>query len=375
MGRRFGAIGDADGEVVFNTAMTGYQEVITDPSYAGQVVVMTYPQIGNYGISPEDFESRRPFLNALIVKENSRISSNWRSAQSLNDYLASRGIPGLAGIDTRMLVRHLRSRGAMRGVIGALDVSVDVLLSRARATPTMTGRDLASIVTRGQTYDWNENVTAISRRWQQQDLFVGNPSSRFHVVVLDFGVKWNILRCLVNVGCRVTVVPATTDAETILKIAPHGVMLSNGPGDPEPLTQAVKNIRGLLGRVPIFGICLGHQLLGLAAGGKTYKLKFGHRGSNQPVIDLVTRKVEISAHNHGFAVDAEGLPQSKVEITHINLNDQTVEGLRLRDVPAFSVQYHPEAAPGPHDAHYLFARFTDMMQEIHGLEASHAKTK
>jgi carbamoyl-phosphate synthase small subunit len=368
-GRRFGATGDADGEVVFNTAMTGYQEILTDPSYAGQIVVMTYPQIGNYGITPEDFESRKPFLSALVVKEASRISSNWRSQHSLGAYLAAKGIPGIEGLDTRMLVRHLRDRGAMRGVIGSSEVSTEVLLSRAKAIPSMAGRDLASVVTKGQQYPWSEDVTAISRQWRQQDLFsAGGSGGKLHVVVVDYGVKWNILRCLINVGCRVTVVPATTDAETILGLAPQGVMLSNGPGDPEPLVGTVKNIRDLLGRVPVFGICLGHQLLGLAAGGKTYKLKFGHRGSNHPVLDTTTQKVEISSHNHGFAVDADSLSASRVEITHLNLNDSTVEGLRLRDVPAFSVQYHPEAAPGPHDAHYLFKRFTDLMLEFHHLE-------
>lgn len=371
-GRRFGAPGDADGEVVFNTAMTGYQEILTDPSYAGQIVVMTYPQIGNYGIAPEDFESRKPFLSALVVKEASRIPSNWRSQHSLGSYLAAKGIPGFEGLDTRKLVRHLRDRGAMRGVIGSSDVSEEVLLSRARAIPSMAGRDLASVVTKGQQYNWSENIAALSSQWRQQDLFAAAGSDRHHVVVVDYGVKWNILRCLINVGCRVTVVPATTDAKTILGLAPHGVMLSNGPGDPEPLVGTVKNIRDLLGRVPVFGICLGHQLLGLAAEGRTYKLKFGHRGSNHPVIDLTTQKVEISSHNHGFAVDADSLSASRVEITHLNLNDNTVEGLRLRDVPAFSVQYHPEAAPGPHDAHYLFARFTALMQEFQATESPRA---
>ena len=236
----------------------------------------------------------------------------------------------------------------------------------------MAGRDLASLVTKGQQYNWNENVTAINSHWRQQDLFSTAADGRFHVVVIDYGVKWNILRCLINAGCRVTVVPATADARTILELAPHGVMLSNGPGDPEPLVGTVKHIRGLLGRLPVFGICLGHQLLGLAAEGKTYKLKFGHRGSNHPVLDLTTQKVEISSHNHGFAVDADSLLKSRVEITHMNLNDNTVEGLRLRDVPAFSVQYHPEAAPGPHDAHYLFNRFTELMQEFHSLEKPRA---
>ena len=364
-GRRFGAVSDAGGEVVFNTAMSGYQEIITDPSYAGQIIVMTYPQIGNYGVALDDFESRQPFLSALVVKEISRISSNWRSAKSLNDYLSEKGIPGLEGIDTRMLVRKLRTQGALRGIIGDAGVSDEVLINRACAIPSMAGRNLAIGVTKGQNYRWDTDIAPINRHWQQQDLFGSSGQTRQHVVVIDYGVKWNILRCLFNASCSVTVVPATTSAEAILRLSPRGVLLSNGPGDPEPLIGSVKTIQELLGRVPIFGICLGHQLLGLAAGGTTYKMKFGHRGSNHPVLDVATQEVEITSHNHGFSVDADSLPQNKVEITHINLNDQTVEGLRMRDVPAFSVQYHPEAAPGPHDAHYLFERFTAMMKDFH----------
>lgn len=366
LGRRFGAVTDAGGEVVFNTAMSGYQEIITDPSYAGQMVVMTYPQIGNYGMAADDFESRQPFLSALVVKEISRIASNWRSARPLNDYLSEKGIPGLEGIDTRMLVRKIRTQGALRGVIGDVGISDEVLVNRARAIPSMAGRNLAIGVTKGQNYRWDTEIAPLNRHWQQQDLFGSSGQKRQHVVVIDYGVKWNILRCLVNNGCSVTVVPATASAGEILQLSPAGVLLSNGPGDPEPLLGSVATIKGLLGRVPIFGICLGHQLLGLAAGGKTYKMKFGHRGSNHPVLDVTTQKVEITSHNHGFSVDADSLPQNKVEITHINLNDQTVEGLRMRDVPAFSVQYHPEAAPGPHDAHYLFQRFIAMMKDFHG---------
>ncbi len=361
IGNRFGASAEAGGEVVFNTAMTGYQEIITDPSYAGQIVVMTYPQIGNYGIAAEDFESRQPFLSALIVKEVSRVASNWRATLTLDEYLKSKSIPGLSGIDTRMLVRRLRERGAMRGVIASIDDRPETLVGRANDIPTMAGCDLASQVTKGQTFDWSE-ATPPLRAARQKDLF-SDQSTRFHVVVLDYGVKWNILRCLVDSGCRATVVPANAASEAILGLKPDGVLLSNGPGDPDPLRYAVDNICDLLGRVPIFGICLGHQLLGSAAGGKTYKLKFGHRGGNHPILNCRTQKVEITSHNHGFAVDADSLG-SRVEITHINLNDQTVEGLQLRDIPAFSVQYHPEAAPGPHDAHYLFRRFTDLMCEF-----------
>ncbi len=371
-GRRFGAVSDTGGEVVFNTAMSGYQEIITDPSYAGQIIVMTYPQIGNYGIALDDFESRQPFLSALVVKEISRIASNWRSAKPLSDYLAQKGVPGLEGIDTRLLVRKLRTQGAMRGVIGDSGISDDVLINRAKAIPSMAGRNLAIGVTKGQSYGWDTNFAPLNRQWQQQDLF-GKDHSLFHVAVMDFGVKWNILRSLVNVGCRVTVVPATIRADELLALSPDGLLLSNGPGDPEPLEDAVKTIQGILGRVPTFGICLGHQLLALAAGGKTYKMKFGHRGSNHPVLDIASQEVEITSHNHGFSVDADSLAGGKVEVTHINLNDNTVEGLRMRDLPAFSVQYHPEAAPGPHDAHYLFAQFVEMIKEHKGVGAGNAK--
>jgi carbamoyl-phosphate synthase small subunit len=374
-GRRFGSKVDAGGEVVFNTAITGYQEIVTDPSYAGQIVVMTCPQIGNYGIAREDFESRRPFLSALIVKECSRIASNWRSAHTLDQYLSLMNIPGIEGVDTRKLVRHLRHQGALRGVIGDSEIDPSVLINRARAIPVMTGRDLASAVTKGQQYDWDEGVGTINGNWRQQDLFAQRPESQHHVVVVDYGVKWNILRELVQAGSRVTVVPATCPASDILALDPDGVLLSNGPGDPDPLIYAIENVRGLLGRVPIFGICLGHQLLGLACGGKTYKLKFGHRGSNHPVINTSTRRVEITSHNHGFAVDANSLPDRRVEITHINLNDQTCEGLRVNDIPAFSVQYHPEAAPGPHDSHYLFHRFAEMMESHRGENRVRAQTK
>ncbi len=359
-GRRFGARTDAAGEVVFNTAMCGYQEILTDPSYAGQMVVMTYPQIGNYGITREDAESGRLYLSALIVKELSRVASNWRAAMTLQEYLEANGIPGLEGFDTRALVRHLRTAGAMRGVIADVSVDSEALAGRAKAHPSMAGIDLASTVTLGRTYDWSESARVLNGRWRQQDLFAASAAPKLHVVVYDYGVKWNILRCLIQEGCRVTVVPATATADDVLQLRPDGVMLSNGPGDPDPLKYAISNIQALLGRVPVGGICLGQQLLALAAGGKTYKLKFGHRGGNHPVIDTHTQQVQITSHNHGFSVDADSLPERTVEITHINLNDNTVEGLALRDVPAMAVQFHPEAAPGPHDAHDFFNRFVEM---------------
>ncbi len=358
-GTRFGADVDVGGEVVFNTSLIGYQEILGDPSYARQMVVMTYPMIGNYGIVPEDHESRSVFASALIVKEVSNIASNWRHRMTLPDYLRAQGIPGMAGLDTRALVKHLRTHGSKRGVIASAQHSVDALVLRARGVTPMQGLDLAHEVSVTKPYVWNEpgvvlhkSGVALPRRTM----------SEFHVVVFDFGAKRNILRCLVDLGCRITVVPARTTAQEVMDLAPDGVMLSNGPGDPEPMLYAIEAVRGLLGKVPVFGICLGHQLLCLAAGAKSYKLKFGHRGGNHPVMDLSTRKVEITSQNHGFAIDETTLP-AHVETTHVNLNDRTLEGVRFTDVPAFSVQYHPEAAPGPHDAHYLFQRFAIMMRE------------
>ncbi len=363
-GYSFGAREAGAGEVVFNTSLTGYQEVITDPSYAGQMVVMTYPLIGNYGLAPCDDEAKAPLLKGLIVKEPSRIASNWRHNDTLDAYLERHHIPGLYGIDTRALVRHLRDRGALRGVIASGDEDAKACVARARALPSMVGRELATEVTCSQQTSWHEKTPALDvppgscQRLDQEDR---GPL----VVVYDFGAKWSILRNLKDIGCRVLVVPAKTSAADVIALAPDGVCLSNGPGDPEPLDFAIANTRDLLGRVPVFGICLGHQILGLACGGRTFKLKFGHHGGNHPVMDLHTRKVEITAHNHNFAVDADSLPAATVELTHVNLNDNTLEGLRRKDVPAMSVQYHPEGAPGPHDAHYLFARFMSMMKE-HG---------
>jgi carbamoyl-phosphate synthase small subunit len=362
-GNRFGARADAVGEVVFNTAMSGYQEILTDPSYAGQMVVMTSPQIGNYGIALDDAESRQLFLSSLIIKELSRVASNWRSVQSLDDHLAANNIPGIEGLDTRALVRHLRTFGAMRGVIADITIEDRELIARATAHPSMAGVDLASSVTLGKLYKWDRPEMLLNGHWRQQDLFSIASGPGMHVVVYDYGVKYNILRCLTRLGCRVTIVPASFSASSVLELQPDGVLLSNGPGDPDPLQYATDNIKALLGRVPVAGICLGHQLLALAAGGKTYKLKFGHRGSNHPVMDHRTGKVQITAHNHGFSVDADSLQDRKVEITHLNLNDNTVEGLALRDMPAIAVQFHPEASPGPHDAHPFFDSFMTLMQQ------------
>ena len=369
-GRRFGARSDAAGEVVFNTSMTGYQEILGDPSYAGQIVVMTYPMIGNYGIAPEDFESKKPYVEALVVREPSRIASNWRHERTLGEYLSAHDVPGFCDFDTRALVRHLRDHGSKRGVIGPATESEQGLVARARAVEPMAGCDLARVVTTDQSYPWVKPSFVLPNGRKSKEAVPARatqPEAGTHrVVVLDCGVKWNILRRLVDVGCSVTAAPATTSADDILAMKPHGIVVSNGPGDPEPVQYAVETVRALIGRVPLMGICLGHQLLGLAAGGKTYKLKFGHRGGNHPVMDLTTGKVEITSHNHGFAVDPDSLPEREVERTHINLNDQTLEGLRLKNAPAFSVQYHPEASPGPHDARYLFERFAQMMRESPG---------
>ena len=358
-GWSFGAPAERTGEVVFNTAITGYQEIFTDPSYSGQIVVLTNPQIGNYGANQSDNEAARPYIEGLVVREFSPLASNWRSDETAQEFLTENGVPVIAGIDTRALVRHLRSRGVMRGVLSATSTDAAALVDRARSSPSMTGLDLATRVSTPESYQWIKPAEPCS----PSDLEADPASQRFHVVAYDFGIKHNILRRLVSVGCRVTVVPAATSAEDTLALKPDGVFLSNGPGDPEPLTHPAAQVRKLIGHVPIFGICLGHQILGLALGAKTYKLKFGHRGANHPVLNKITGKVEITSHNHGFAVDPDSLNLNEVEITHSNLNDETLEGFRHRNHPVFCVQYHPEAAPGPHDSRYLFEDFVTLMTD------------
>ena len=365
-GRAAGACTRRGGEVVFNTSLTGYQEVFSDPSYSGQIVCLTYPHIGNVGTNLDDQESQRPFIEALIVREFSPLASNWRSTETAQHYLERHRIPGIWDLDTRALVRHIRRVGALRGIVSSDGTSAEQLIQEACALPSMSGLELASRVSCEKPYRWDKgSLLAPSSRKEANETAAGKESQRFRVVAYDFGIKQNILRLLVDLHCDVQIVPARTPAEDVMAMKPDGVFLSNGPGDPEPVAYGVENIRKLLGRVPIFGICLGHQLCGLALGGRTYKLKFGHHGSNHPVKNMHTGHVEITAQNHGFAVDPDSLPASEVEITHVNLNDYTNEGMRHRSLPLFSVQYHPEASPGPHDSHYLFRRFTEMMNE-HG---------
>jgi carbamoyl-phosphate synthase small subunit len=356
-GTSIGAAGEVDGEVCFNTSMTGYQEILTDPSYRGQIVTMTYPQIGNYGVNKVDYESSKPHLAGFIVREHSRIESNFRAENSLSDFLKKWGVVAIESIDTRALVRRIRSQGAMRGVLSTFDMDDASLVAKAKSSPGLVGRDLVREVIPAQSATWNDSVS----EWTHLNGECGKgKGDGLHVVALDYGMKWNIPRHLVDQGCRVTVMPGDTTAEAVLACKPDGVFLSNGPGDPEPLEYAISTIRDLLGKQPVFGICLGHQLLSLASGAKTFKMKFGHRGANQPVQHLADGTVEITSQNHGFAVDEESLP-ANLEVTHRSLNDGTIEGVRRRDVAAFSVQYHPEASAGPHDSHYLFKQFMDAM--------------
>ncbi|MGE5279690.1 MAG: glutamine-hydrolyzing carbamoyl-phosphate synthase small subunit [Deltaproteobacteria bacterium] len=351
-GRSFGAEGEALGEVVFNTSMTGYQEILTDPSYKGQIVTMTYPLIGNYGTNKEDVESSALSAEGFVVKERSLVASNWRCEVPLDAYLVKNKVVAIEGVDTRALTRRIRLSGAMRGILSTKDFDREGLLKKVLRSPEMVGRDLVREVTCAKAYDW---ATAGGSKETQKDFFV---------VAMDFGIKYNILRLLDQAGCRVRVVPAATPARDILAMKPHGVFLSNGPGDPAALKGIIEEIKKLLGAVPVFGICLGHQLMGHAFGGTTYKLKFGHHGGNHPVMDLETKRVEITAQNHGFCVDMGSIKDKSVKLTHVNLYDKTTEGLRHTKLPAFCVQYHPEAGPGPHDAGYLFGRFTDMMHRF-----------
>jgi len=354
-GISFGAAGLAEGEVVFNTSMTGYQEILTDPSYHGQIVAMTYPLIGNYGVNPADVESTRPRVRGFVVREYCAHPSNWRCTQSLRDYLTEHGVVAVSEVDTRALTRHIRLAGAMRAMIGAGEYDPDELVDRARASPGLIGRDLVKEVTCASAYDWRESCGPDLAR-------PADGRRALKVVAYDFGVKHNILRLLVSFGCEVRVVPASTPADEVLAADPNGVFLSNGPGDPAGIPHAVEQIRVLIHKKPVLGICLGHQLLCLALEGRTYKLKFGHHGANHPVKDLATGRTEITCQNHGFCADMSSLEGKDVEVTHVNLNDDTVEGLRHRDLPIFCVQYHPEASPGPHDARHLFGRFVETMR-------------
>ena len=364
-GVSIGAPGEVAGEVCFNTSMTGYQEILTDPSYCGQIVTMSYPQIGNYGVNSEDQESTQPHLSGFVVREHSRVRSNFRSEASLGDFLKKWGVVAIESIDTRALVRRIRSQGAMRGVLSTEDTDAASLVAKAKSSPGLVGRDLVREVVPDSPYQWQESTsewTYLQAEYQQRNAERDKSNAtRPHVVALDFGMKWNIPRHLVDQGCQVTILPGTSTAEEVIAQKPDGIFLSNGPGDPEPLEYAIGTIRDLLGKQPIFGICLGHQLLSLACGAKTFKMKFGHRGANQPVQQLSDGTVEITSQNHGFAVEEASLP-ADLEVTHRSLNDGTVEGVRHKKFAAFSVQYHPEASAGPHDSHYLFNQFLDALR-------------
>ncbi len=358
-GFAFGKEGEVRGEVVFNTSLAGYQEILTDPSYKGQIVTMTYPLIGNYGTNTEDVESRRPFVEGFIVKERSRIASNWRSEEDLDAYLKRHGIMGVEWVDTRAITRHIRLRGALKGVMSSIDLDDESLVKKAKASPGLIGIDMVKEVSCAELYEWTDKKSTVHS--PQSTDSKESKTKKKKVVVIDCGVKYNILRILSGLGCDVAVAPAATSAEDLMALKPHGVMLSNGPGDPAPVKYVVETVRALLGRVPVFGICLGIQMLGQALGGKTYKLKFGHHGGNHPVKDLRTGKISITVQNHGFCVDMETLERDDIEVTHMNLNDNTLEGIRHKKIPAMAVQFHPECSPGPHDGMYLFDEFMDMM--------------
>ncbi len=353
-GTSFGAEGEIFGEVVFNTSLTGYQEILTDPSYNGQIVVMTYPEIGNYGINSQDLESKKPYLRGFAVKEYWPHPSNWRSDDNLHNFLSKNGVVGIQGIDTRELVKILRTEGSLKGVISTVDSDIESLTRKVKESAGIVGIDLVTEVSCDKKYSWDQGGELWSEKQQEK---------KYNVIAYDYGIKSNIMRMLDDLGCKLTVVPSKTTADEVLKLNPDGIFLSNGPGDPAAVEYAAKNIKELIGKKPIFGICLGHQIISLALGGKTFKLKFGHRGANQPVKNIQTGKVEITSQNHGFAVDPDSLGD-KVEISHINLNDQTVEGLRHKEHPLFCVQYHPEASPGPHDSSYLFSDFIKLMEEF-----------
>ena len=361
-GNAFGAIGEVSGEAVFNTSMTGYQEILTDPSYRGQILTMTYPQIGNYGVNQEDMESAKIHMAGFIVREASRTISNFRAEGSLDEFLKKNNIVGMSDIDTRALVRRLRSRGAMKAILSSIDLDDTSLIEKARRSPGLVGRDLVQEVLPDQQKLWDEDLSPWVKMGDRNRALTSRSGQDLHVVALDYGMKWNIPRHLRDLGCRVTVLPGTASPEEVLSHDPDGIFLSNGPGDPEPLHKPIETIQGLLGKKPIFGICLFHQLLSLACGAKTFKLKFGHRGANQPVLDLETDKVEITSQNHGFAVEEDTLPEC-LEITHRNLNDNTIAGVKHKELDAFSVQYHPEASAGPHDSEYLFNRFRQVMDQ------------
>ena len=357
-GEHFGSEGEVEAEIVFNTSMSGYQEIITDPSYCGQMVVMTYPLIGNYGVNPEDFESDRPHLSGFIIKELSKVQSNWRSRGSLEEFLKETNVFGIQGIDTRALTRRIREKGSQQAILSTDTSDSQRLIEKVRKSPGLIGRDLVKEVTCKNAYDWNESEWTIHSGKTKLKEVKDRP---YNVLVYDFGVKRNILRKLTRAGCKVRVVPANTPADEVLATSPDGIFLSNGPGDPAAVPYAIENVKTILGKVPVFGICLGHQILSLALKGKTYKLRFGHHGGNQPVLDVKSGKIEITSQNHGFAVEQNSF-DSDVDITFLNLNDDTVEGIQHKSWPVFSVQYHPEASPGPHDSEHLFDKFVNLMK-------------